>query len=716
MIRFDDILEKVSSYYKGKDSTQLQKAYVFAAQAHKGQVRRSGEPYLSHPLEVANMLADMKLDVVTICSGLLHDVLEDTDVTAPELTKTFGKEITQLVEGVTKISRIQESSPEARQAESIRKIILAMTDDLRVIFIKLADRIHNLKTLKFLPQDKQKQVAQETLDIYAPIANRLGMGRIKAELEDLSFRYVSPENFFKIASLVEPLKKKAEKELDKLSKNLSLIMKKNNIPAELSSRLKRPYSIYNKMNRRKIDFEQVFDFMALRLLTDSINHCYASLGIIHQSWPHLPKRFRDLIAMPKPNLYQSLHTTIITKEQRTIEIQIRTHEMHEIAENGIAAHWKYKEEDQNHIIKEDTRLHWLREMAEFYKEQKNPTEFLENLKKHLVPEEVYVYTPKGKMVSLPLGASALDFAFKIHSEIGLHCSSVKINGKKASLKTILKSGNFVEAITSPEARPSRQWLNIAFTSNARNHIRHWLNLEEKKKNTALGKKLWKKTLVDLNRHSEKNPRNLLDSLSRLTHYRIKTVEDFYELLGSGKIVLDKKILKRLFAATKSKEKKAPLLRKVVHRVSKKSDSPLKMTAAEASLLNLAKCCNPIKGESIIGYITSGKGITIHSRRCPLVQKEILKKHRMVEVVWDKSLSGHYSGKLLIKGDDSPGLLAKLTAIIAKEEGNIKKADVLTFPDGKAQIKLTLVIRDIHHLTRIIQKITGIKEIFSVERT
>lgn len=400
MIRFDDILEKVSSSYSEKDTTLLQKAYVFAAQAHKGQTRRSGEPYLSHSLEVASMLADMKLDKTTLAAGLLHDVLEDTDVAASELQQAFGKEIAHLVEGVTKISRVQESSPETRQAESIRKIIMAMIDDLRVIFIKLADRIHNLKTLKFLPEVKQKKIAMETLEIYAPIANRLGMGRIKGELEELSFRYVDPDDYFKVASLVDPKREEAEKELNKTKRTLEGLMKVNHVSAKISYRLKRLYSVHNKMIKQNTDFDQVYDFMALRLITNSVKNCYAALGIIHQKWPHLPHRFRDFIAMPKPNLYQSLHTTIISGKKHIVEIQIRTHDMHNLAENGIAAHWKYKETDPRHIMKEDKRLHWLREMVDLYKEQKSPPRILEKLKNRPHSRGSLCFHPSGKSRNL----------------------------------------------------------------------------------------------------------------------------------------------------------------------------------------------------------------------------------------------------------------------------------------------------------------------------
>jgi guanosine-3',5'-bis(diphosphate) 3'-pyrophosphohydrolase len=717
MIRFDDILETVSSLYSEKDITVLKKAYVFAARAHKGQIRRSGEPYLSHPLEVARMLSEMKLDCVTLAAGLLHDVLEDTDVTADDLKKNFGKEIADLVEGVTKISRVQESSPETRQAESIRKIILAMTDDLRVIFIKLADRVHNLKTLKFLPENKQKLIAQETLEIYVPIANRLGMGRIKAELEDLSFRYVTPEEYFKMVSLVEPRKKKAEKEIKKIKRILVSLMKENKIPAEVFARIKRLYSVYNKMKHQNIDFDQVYDFMAIRIITDSVKNCYATLGFIHQKWPHFPHRFRDLISMPKPNLYQALHTTIITENKQTVEIQIRTQAMHKMAENGISAHWKYKEKSPRAIMKEDARLHWLREMVDLYKEQKSPKEFLKNLKINLIPEEIYVFTPKGKVVTLPSGASVLDFAFKIHSEIGLQAKEAIVNGKKTPLKTPLKTGDIIEILTSPEKKPSRDWLNKASTSKARHHIKHWFKQQDKIKNSALGKKLWEKKIKEYRLPAPSlKKEKLLKRLSEETPYRVPDLAAFYLLIGSGKVVLNKRFIENLFHEKKYLDKKETILEKMAAKVAKKPKPLIEVKEADEAIINLAKCCAPIRGEPIIGYITSGKGVTVHAQRCPLVKKEILDLQRIVDASWSSSSAeSSYQGKLLIKSHDSPGVLAQLTKAIAEEGGNITKAQVDTYADKKAQIKLTLIIRDIKHLEQITKKILEIKEVSFVER-
>lgn len=716
MIRFDDILEKVSSSYTEQEITLLKKAYVFAARAHKGQVRRSGEPYLSHPLEVANMLADMKMDATTLVAGILHDVLEDTEVTAPEIEETFGKEAAHLIEGITKISLVEVSSPESRKAESIRKIILAMTDDVRVIFIKLADRIHNLKTLKFLPENKQKQIARETLEIYAPIANRLGMGRIKAELEDLSFRYVDPEHYFKIASLIDPLKKKAEKELKGIQRTLEQLMEEHQISAEIFYRIKRPYSIFNKMARRNVPFDQVFDFMALRLISDTVKNCYATLGIVHQNWPHIPNRFRDFIAMPKPNLYQALHTTIITEKKQTIEIQIRTQDMHNLAENGISAHWRYKEADPKALMKEDKRLIWLREVAELYKEQKSPREFLKSLKTDLIPEEVYVFTPQGMVITLPMGATVLDFAFRIHSELGLHAGGAKINAKLAPLKTILKPGDIVEILKNPNAIPSRDWLNAAYTSNARHHIKRWLNQQERLKNIQLGKKMWDKELekYTLPPGVRKGPA-MWTRISQAVPFKMEKMDDLYALLGFGKVASNKRLIEKIFPEMDLTAKKGSLLGRVVTKVKKKPETVILVKNEKGASTKLAKCCNPIKGEPITGYMTSGKGITVHSLRCSLVTKEILDPQRMIEASWDKAIKGVFSGKLLIKGEDSPGVLARLTTVIAQQNGNITKAEVITFPDKKAQIKLTLNIRDVRHLENIIEKISGIKELFSVER-
>jgi len=714
MVRFDDILEKVSSYISEKEIGALRKAYVFAGQAHKGQVRRSGEPYLSHPLEVADYLADMRLDKTTLVAALLHDVLEDTDTTAAAIRESFGREVADLVEGVTKISRVQEVSPEVRRAETLRKIILAMTDDIRVIFIKLADRIHNLKTLRHLDEERQRQIARETLDIYAPIANRLGMGRIRAELEDLSFRYVAPEEFAKITATVEPQRKAAEADLAAMKKMLEDLIAANGLPAEIVSRIKRPYSIWSKMKRRDIGFDQVFDFLALRVITDSVKDCYAILGIIHQRWPHLPQRFRDFIAMPKPNLYQALHTTVITEGRKTFEIQIRTRDMNDLAENGIAAHWRYKDEAPPGLMVEDRRLHWLREMAALFEEKKNPQEFLRTLKTNLIPEEVYVFTPKGKVVNLPPGATALDFAFKIHTEVGLHATGARINGSPAPLKAVLKTGDIIEVLTAADKVPTRGMLAAAVTTGARQELRRSLDLKSLTTSEALGRRLWEKEIRKYVIPAEsRREEDLAPRLAALLGPRASSMEEFYRQAGLGRIVVDAKLVEAVFGPVAAR--KPGLLGKAAALVVPGKGQSVRIKDIDGQMIKLAKCCSPIKGEPVIGYMTAGRGLTVHSMRCPLVTKEILDGQRLVEVSWDPSFSGTFKARLLIKSKDTPGVLAKVAAAVADLEGDIFKAEAAMVAEGKARITLDVRIRDIRHLESIARRISGLKEIQSVER-
>jgi len=714
MVRFDDIVEKAETYIGEKDVAVLRKAYVFSGQAHKGQVRRSGEPYLSHPLEVTAYLADMKLDRTTLVAALLHDVLEDTETTAAGLREAFGKEVVDLVEGVTKISRVQESSPEVRRAETIRKIILAMTDDIRVIFIKLADRIHNLKTLRFLDEERRAQIARETLDIYAPIANRLGMGRIRAELEDLSFRYVAPEEYAKIAAEVEPQRKAAEADLGAMKRTLAELLAANGLPAEIFFRVKRPYSVWSKMKRRDIDFDQVFDFLALRVITGTVKDCYAILGIIHQRWPHLPQRFRDFIAMPKPNLYQALHTTVITEGRKTFEVQIRTREMHDLAENGIAAHWRYKDDAPPAPTREDRRLHWLREMAALFEEQKNPQEYLRSLKSNLIPEEVYVFTPKGKVVDLPPGATALDFAFKIHTEVGLHAAGARVNGTAAALKTVLKTGDIVEILTDAGRSPTRVMLAAATTAGARQDLRRWLNARSRTTSEELGRKLWEKETgkfvlpAGLRREEA-----LAARLGDLLGPRVPSLDEFYRQVGLGRIVVDRAFVETVFGPVAPR--RPGFLGKAAARIAPGPGAGVRIRDIDGQMIKLAQCCSPVKGEPVVGYITAGRGLTVHSLRCPLVSKEILDGQRLVEVTWDPSFAGTFKARLLVKTHDTPGVLAKVATAVAGLEGDISKAEASMASEGKARITLDIRIRDIRHIEDISKRIAGLKEVVSVER-
>jgi len=716
MIRFDDILDLATPYLNEKDILVLQKAYVFAGRAHKGQTRRSGEPYLSHLLEVTYYLAEQRLDRTTLVAALLHDVLEDTEVTAAEIKENFGKEAADLVEGVTKISRVHGASPEADRAETIRKIILAMTDDIRVIFIKLADRVHNLKTLKFLKPEQQEQIARETLDIYAPIANRLGMGRTRAELEDLSFKYVTPDAYNEINRLISPLRNEAENDLAEMKSELARMLAANGIPGSIESRIKRPYSISAKIKRQNIGFDQVYDLLALRIVTDTVKNCYAILGLIHQQWTHMPQRFRDYIAMPKANLYQSLHTTIITKAGKKFEIQIRTTEMNDLAENGIAAHWRYKDDSPANRFLEDRRLHWLREMAALYEEQKNPRDFLRSLKANLVPEELYVFTPKGKVVPLPPGATALDFAFKIHSEIGLHAAGAIINAHPSPLKTALETGDIVEILTAPEKIPSRSWLAAVATSNARQQIRRWLNLKSRSTAVELGRKIWEKELSRTTLPSEAlKEQALLARLEEVLGTKFASLDEFHRQAGLGRVVIDRTLIQALFPNLKPLPKSKAILRKAADIVIHKPGGGIRVSSLEEPMMKLAKCCSPVKGEPVVGYITAGKGITVHAARCWMITKELLDPHRLVEVDWDQSLKGVFTARLLIRSEDSPGVLAAVAAAVADLDGNIIRAEARALAEGKARINLTLQVKDIRHLETIKDKLDGLKLVSAVER-
>jgi GTP pyrophosphokinase len=540
------------------------------------------------------------------------------------------------------------------------------------------------------------------------------MGRIRAELEDLSFRYVAPEEFAKIAAAVEPQKKAAEADLAAMKKTLEDLIVANGLPADVYSRIKRPYSVWSKMKRRAIGFDQVFDFLALRVITASVKDCYAILGIIHQRWPHLPQRFRDFIAMPKPNLYQALHTTVITEGRKTFEIQIRTREMHDIAENGIAAHWRYKDEAPAGPMVEDRRLHWLREMAALFEEKKNPQEFLRTLKTNLIPEEVYVFTPKGKVVNLPPGATALDFAFKIHTEVGLHASGARVNGSPAALKTVLKTGDIVEVLIAPDKAPTRGMLAAAATAGARQELRRSLNLKSRTTSAALGRKLWEKEVrkfvipAEFRREDDQAHR-----LAAVLGPRAASMEQFYRQAGLGRIVIDPRLIEAVFGPVAPS--RPGLIGRAAARLVPGPGPGIQIKDIDGQMIKLAKCCSPVKGEPVVGYLTAGRGLTVHSLRCPLVTKEILDGQRLVEVSWDPSFAGAFKARLLIQSQDSPGVLAKVAAAVAGLDGDIFKAEASMVSEGKARIKLDIRIVDIGHLEAISRRISGLKEVLSVER-
>ncbi len=716
MIRIDDLEDKVAAYAPNADIDLLRRAYVFSAMEHKGQVRQSGEPYLIHPIEVAGILVDLRLDVVTITAGLLHDVVEDTLTSIERVREYFGETVAHLVEGVTKLSTIPFSSQEEKQSENFRKMLLAMVDDIRVILIKLADRLHNMRTLEFLPEEKRKRIALETMDIYAPIANRLGMGKIRNELEDLAFRHLDPAAYFQLEHLVEQRRKGADEFAKEMVERISKILEENGIAATIQSRIKRNYSIYLKMNKQKISIEQVYDFVALRILTDGKEDCWKAVGYVHQIGRPVPGRFKDFISIPKPNLYQSLHTSIVTEKGLTCEIQIRTHEMHRIAEQGIAAHWKYKE-GKVAPGPEDQHVQWLRQLLEYHQELKDPKEFLSILKVDLYPDEVYAFTPKGQVISLPRGATPIDFAYAIHTELGSHCTGARVNGQLMPLRYKLKSGDIVEIIRAQEMNVGRDWLSVVKTSRARNKIRHIVHLQERTKSIEVGRKLWEKEC----RKYKQNVKKILveeEISKKLPDYGLIKMEDFYAALGYGKLAA-KNIMAQLLPEEVLAEGPVQKESRIANAVKKAlglAERAIKVKGADDVLVYLAKCCGPIKGEKIVGYITRGKGVAVHSEHCPNVTNLLYEAERKIEVAWDTSSEEPHLVPVDLTVDDKPGILAKVTTAVADTQTNIKGAKVRIDPDGKGHIRLDLEVTDLKHLEKVLNKVRQIEGVQSAGRT
>ena len=714
MIRFEDVIEKVRAYNPDADFELLRRAYVFSALEHKGQVRHSGEPYLIHPLQVANILADMRMDVVTLAAGLLHDVVEDTLTTTERLEKTFGAEVAHLVEGVTKISAITFSSSEERQAENFRKMLLAMVDDIRVILVKLADRLHNMRTLSFLPDDRRGRIAQETLDIYAPIANRLGMAKVKNELEELAFRHLEPEAYDSLKAKVERKRRATEGVVEELKRTITKKLLEAQVPLVLvEGRIKRLYSIHLKLKRQKIDLDQVYDFVALRVVTKAVKDCYAALGIIHHTWSPVPGRIKDFIAMPRPNGYRSLHTSVVSESGFPFEVQIRTEEMHALAEDGIASHWKYKEGRVGEQ-RDEPYFQWLRQLLEWQQEVRDPEEFIQNLKVDLYPEEVYIFTPKGEVKPLPRGATPIDFAYAVHTDVGHQCVGARINGKMVPLRTALKNGDIVEIVTAAKHTPSRDWLNFVVTSRARNKIRHFLQAEEKARSVELGRKLLEKELrrFDLSAKSVMGDETLLRAANE---YGLPKAEDLLAAIGYGKLPA-RQVLDKLASGGPLQEKPGSRLVSVVKRAFGGDSDRIKVRGADDLLLFRAKCCNPIRGEKIVGYITRGKGVSVHSVECPNVATLLYDPERRIDVEWDNvGDEARYTVHLTMEVEDRKGLLADVSAKIAGVNTNITSFDARTGEGAPARINMTVEISDLKHLEKVIKTLQKVEGVRAIER-
>ncbi len=710
MIRLNDILEEVSLYIPDGDLDLIKKAYIFSARAHKGQIRLSGEPYLSHPLEVAGILAKLKLDVITISAGLLHDTIEDTLTTYDELQKYFGEEIAMLVDGVTKIGKMSFHSRHEEQAENFRKMILAMAKDIRVILIKLADRLHNMRTLEFMDKEKQELIAQETLDIYAPLAHRVGIFSIKGELEDLSLRFLKPDVYYDLAKKVMEKKKEREKFIEEAKKIISLKLEEYGIKAEITGRPKHFYSIYQKMATQNLDFDQVYDLLALRIIVNTVRECYEVLGIIHSLWKPIPGRIKDYIAIPKANMYQSLHTTVVGPYGKRLEIQIRTEDMHRVAEYGIAAHWKYKEGKVTDS-RDEARFTWLRQLLEWQRELKDPAQFMETLKVDLFPEEVFVFTPKGDVKALPRGSTPIDFAYAIHTELGHHCQGAKVNGRIVPLKYELKSGDMVEIIASPTAKPSKDWLKIVKTSRAKTRIRQFINQEERERGRELGKGLLEKELRRYGSSISKFQKEDLDRVVK--EFSFKSFDDLIIYIGYGKISAHQ-VAKRLVPPEKLKEvlKQEDFIKKG-GRIHAAEVCPIKIRDIDDVLVRFAKCCSPLPGDSIVGFITRGRGVTVHNAYCSRVLES--DPERRVEVEWDEKLKMIRSVKVKVVCMDRPGLLAELSKAISSQNVNIRSAQIKTLEDKKAVNYFELDVENLQHLNAVIKSLEKIKEVIHVER-
>ncbi len=718
---YTQLEDKVRALRPKDDLSQLEKAYRLAAEAHKGQTRESGEPYLAHPLNVTLILADMQMDMVSMITGLLHDTVEDTKLTLDQIRKEFGDDVASCVDGVTKLGKLHFYSREERQAESVRKMLLAMVNDIRVIIVKLADRLHNMRTLGCLSRERQLRIAQETSDIYAPIAHRLGMGKMRGELEDLAFQYLEPEAAAELLKEIESQLQQNEEYLKKMRHDVEVNLRRENIPARVEARIKRPYSVYQKMKRQKIALDQVYDLLALRIITDSVKNCYAALGVIHNEWHPIPGRIKDFIAIPRPNLYQSLHTSVIGPGGRSFEVQIRTEEMHRLAEEGIAAHWKYKEGKKGPGA-DDQRVVWLRQLVEWQQEMHDPGEFISTLKVDLYPEEVYTFTPMGKVIVLPRDATPIDFAYSIHSDVGNTCVGAKVNGRIVPLKYNLKNGDVVEILTQSGHLPSKDWLTLAKTSRARNKIKHVINTTERAKAVEIGQKYLEREARRLNAHLGRITKSELERVA--SEYGYSKIEDLHAALGYGKFsarqVLQKLVPDLVEPLLPAEPPKPPPSTPATPAGGADTgDLIIKVKGVDDLLVYRAKCCNPIRGEGIVGYVTRGKGIAVHSTNCPNVQNLMYEVERKIDVEWARAATESFPVKVMVYTDDRPGMLNQLTSILFAEQSNIRSLEASSDDkrsDDGAVIDMTIEIRDKKQLERVTAAIRRIPGVRDVERT
>lgn len=732
MIRIEDVIAKVEANRPDPDVDLIRRAYLFSALHHRGQKRASGEPYLVHPLEVAEILADMRLDEISVSTGLLHDVVEDTLVDLDTIRSYFGDEITQLVDGLTKIAHISNLSKERQQAENVRKMVLAMITDVRVVLIKLADRLHNMRTMQFLKPEKRARISQETLDIYAPIAHRLGMGKLRSELEDLSFQNLYPDEYKRLAKDVDARRPELEGILDTIRETIRKKLSENEVPfISVEGRVKRLYSLWKKLKRQKITIEQVYDLIAARIITpNDRKNCYLTLSVIHDIWTPVPERFKDWIAIPRDNLYQSLHTSVIGDGGQPFEVQIRTEEMHQVAEEGVAAHWKYKERKLGSNEGDDS-LDELRRtveklllpLVEDSQDEEDSEDFIESLKLDLFPKDVYAFTPMGKVIQLPRGSTPIDFAYAIHSEVGDTCTGAKINSRIVPLRTEIQNGDVIEILTTASSKPSRDWLNYVVTAKARNRVRHWISEQQRAESIDIGRKLLEKESDRFNVSAKKLINNDVEMKRIANEYGLGRPEDLLASIGYGK-TLPRNVLSKYLGAEKfaeldpekRKETRIESGMKAVKKFIGLGEDAIIVKGVDNLLTTRARCCNPLRGEDIVGYISLGKGIVVHNKRCKNVAQLMVNRDRVVEVEWAKSDDKEVqSVRIMVTTENRTGMLASITNAIAEIKTGIRDARANVSRDNRGLIEVTVEVFDKKHLDRVVSAIQQLPGVIAVER-
>lgn len=709
----DQLLERVQSYQSDADLGMVRKAYEFSAKAHEGQIRRSGEPYVKHPIAVAGVLTSLKTDVTAIVAGLLHDTLEDTVATAGELEREFGKDVVHLVDGVTKIGKITFKSSEEKQAENFRKMVLSMADDIRVVIIKLADRLHNMRTLEHLNEGKRLEIAQETLEIYAPLANRIGVGWVKNELEDLCLKHLKPDVYEMLRVRVAKRDEDRQQYIQEVRELVEKALGEHGLSGAVYGRPKHLYGVYQKMNKQSISFEEVYDLTALRIITDTKMNCYALLGVIHSLWRPLPGRFKDYIAIPKSNLYQSLHTTVVGPKGEHVEFQIRTEEMHRVAEYGIAAHWKYKE--QGRVQDKDSKAFgWLRQFIEWQSDLPDNRQFMDSVKLELFHDVVYVFTPKGTVKELPKDSTPVDFAYAIHTEVGDHCVGAKVNGKIVPLKYELESGDTIEILTSPNQMPHKDWLKFVRTSRAKTKIKHWIKAEEQKRSLEIGRRLLE---TEFRRHGLA-PAQVLKSSELVEVAKQEGYETTDELtiaIGFGHIATAQVVNRLITPASEA----TPVLHEPSTSLkvlsSRDGEQGVQVKGGRDLLMQLSRCCNPVPGDRILGYITRGRGLTIHSVDCPNLEALDYDRARLVEVEWDTAAPSLHAVKIAVIAEDRTGVLANVSSAIAECKANISRAEIITREDRKAELDFIVEVADTAHLNRVLKTIERIDGVITTRR-